>query len=101
MDVAGLQGIAGDLKWSAQAVNDSARRVFGAAQSFDATCAGRAYSVQGGRVATALEGVALRLFAWANCVDDTGGALSTAAAGITGVDQSVGAAVQSAAAVRV
>ncbi|MFF0491296.1 hypothetical protein ACWDSJ_05765 [Nocardia sp. NPDC003482] len=87
MDVPAMQGIAGDLTRSAQAVNDAARRVATAAQGFDPTHAGRDYTAQGARVAQALAGVSQRLFAWANCVNDTGGVLGTVVSAHTATDR--------------
>lgn len=74
-----MQAISGDLRWSASRVNDAARRIVGAARDFSEQDAGRDYAAQGDRIVNALDGIGSRLFMWANCVNDAGVALGSAA----------------------
>lgn len=80
MDVPAVQAISGDLCWSANRVNDATRRIAGFTSCFDGNGAGLDYTAQGDRVAAGLAGICSRLFMWANCVNDTGAALGSAAA---------------------
>ncbi|MBF6327486.1 hypothetical protein [Nocardia transvalensis] len=93
MDVPATQAIARELKSSAQVVNDSARQIAGAVQAFAAADAGSEYRTQGDRIGRALGGIGQRLYAWANCVHDTGTALDRAAASNENVDRSSSAAL--------
>ncbi|MGW0006089.1 hypothetical protein ACWDT6_19895 [Nocardia grenadensis] len=88
MDVAAVQGIAGDLQGSAGVVNDSAVRVADALRGFDTAGAGRGYQSSGERLGRGLEDLRRSLFSWANCVQDCGSALQASASSCTGVDQS-------------
>ncbi|WP_063130461.1 hypothetical protein [Nocardia fusca] len=88
MDVAAVQGIAGDLHGSAGTVNDAALRIADAVRGFETTAAGRTYQSAGERLTTGLEGLRRVLFCWANCVHDCGSALQASAGSCTGVDQS-------------
>ncbi|MFI1462821.1 hypothetical protein [Nocardia carnea] len=88
MDVAAVQGIAGDLRGSANTVNDAALRVADASRGFDTAGAGRGYQSVGERVGRGLDDLRRSLFAWANCVQDCGSALQASADSCAGVDQS-------------
>ncbi len=79
MDVPAVQAISGDLRWSANRVNDAAHRVATATGGFDRASAGRDYGTHGDRIAAGLAGISSRMFMWANCVNDTGSALEVAA----------------------
>ncbi|MEV0711602.1 hypothetical protein [Nocardia aurea] len=87
MDVAALQRISRDLKFSASAVNDSAVRVSGSVRDFVAGSAGQHYRRQGEQMEKAFETLRRSLFASANCVNDCGDALEVCAASYVGVDQ--------------
>ncbi|MGW0182837.1 hypothetical protein [Nocardia sp. NPDC003345] len=88
MDVAAVQGIAGDLQGSAGAVNDAALRVAEVLRGFEIADAGRDYQAAGERIGRGLDDMRRSLFAWANCVQDCGSALQASASSCTGVDQS-------------
>lgn len=88
MDVAAVQGIAGDLQTTAGTVNDAALRVADALRGFEPAGAGRDYQAAGERIGRGLDDVRRSLFAWAHCVHDSGSALQASASSCTGVDQS-------------
>lgn len=88
MDVAAVQGIAGDLQGSAGAVNDAALRVAEVLRGFEPVGAGREYQAAGERLERGLDDVRRSLFSWAHCVRDCGSALQASASSCTGVDQS-------------
>lgn len=87
MDIGAVQGIAGELRGSADEVNAAALRTADCLRGFETADAGRDYRAAGERLGQGLGDITRYLFSWANCVHDCGTALWASASSCTGVDQ--------------
>ncbi|WP_062999077.1 hypothetical protein [Nocardia jinanensis] len=87
MDIAAVQGIAGELRGSAGEINAAALRAADCLRGFESSDAGRDYRTTGERLGQGLADISRYLFSWANCVNDCGTALRASADSCAGVDQ--------------
>ncbi|MGW5386648.1 hypothetical protein [Nocardia sp. NPDC003963] len=87
MDIAAVQGIAGELQGSAGEVNAAALRAADCLRGFETADTGRDYGAIGERLGAGLGDISRYLFSWANCVHDCGTALRASADSCAGVDQ--------------